>query len=105
MKRLFVIQEHNAKRAGLHWDLRFEDNGVLKSWAVPKHRLPEVGERLLAMPTEDHPWSYRDVDGIIEDGYGAGTVKLVYSDQVEVKTFTDSKIAFTYDVVSTLCSC
>lgn len=97
MKRLFVIQEHNAKAAGLHWDIRFEDEGVLKSWAVPKHRLPKVGEQLLAMPTEDHPWSYRDFDGVIESGYGAGTVKLIYSDYIEVSELTDTKAAFTHD--------
>lgn len=97
MNRLFVIQEHDADKAGLHWDIRFEDKGVLKSWVIPKHRLPEFGEKLLAIPVEDHSLDYANFEGIIEEGYGAGSVKLVHCDQVEVSTLTDTKIIFEYD--------
>lgn len=80
----FCIQEHNAEKAGLHWDFRIEINGVLKSWAIPKHRLPKDGERLLAVPTEDHPMSYLEWSGTIEEGYGKGTVKLIAAGDCEI---------------------
>lgn len=100
MNRLFVIQEHNAKVAGLHWDLRFEHNGVLVSFAVPKHRLPAADERLLAIPTEDHPMWYKDFDGVIHEGYGAGTVKLIFCGETEVSELSGSKIKFTYEGIT-----
>lgn len=118
MEKLFVIQEHDAKVAKLHWDLRFEADGelitylgmrtddtsepmentskVLRSFAIPKHRLPEMGEKLLAVPTENHPWSYRTFEGVIPSGYGAGTVKLLFSDYIEVEALTQDRVKFTY---------
>lgn len=97
MKRWLTIQEHHAKRAGLHWDLRIEnDVKKLASWVIPKHRLPVENETLLAIPVEDHSWDYRNFDGEIADGYGAGIVKLIHSDEVEVQ-ITDKKIKFEYE--------
>ncbi len=82
----FTIQEHQAKRAGLHWDLRLQltPDGKMTSWAIPKHKLPDKGERLLLIPVEDHELSYQAFEGEIAEGYGAGTVKLVANGDFEL---------------------
>jgi len=116
----YVIQDHKSKKE--HFDLRLqwpdgnlntydrkrnfketsepshskESESVLKSWAVPKHRLPAINERLLAVGVEDHPLEYKDFKGEIPQGlYGAGQVEIYSEGKWELLEYSpEAKIKF-----------
>ncbi|HID92892.1 MAG TPA: hypothetical protein EYP60_02240 [bacterium (Candidatus Stahlbacteria)] len=88
---IFVIQKHYAKR--LHYDLRLEIDGVLKSWAIPKEPPTATGVKRLAVQVEDHPIDYASFEGVIPEGqYGAGTVEIWDSGDFKLIEMEENKI-------------
>jgi len=89
---IFVIHEHHATH--LHWDLRLEVAGVLKSWALPKALPRTKGIKRLAIQVEDHLKSYADFEGEIKEGYGKGTVKIWDKGTYRLESKEPEKIVF-----------
>jgi DNA ligase D-like protein (predicted 3'-phosphoesterase) len=88
---MYVIHKHAATH--LHYDLRLEIEGVLRSWAVPKEPSTEEGVKRLAVAVEDHELGYADFEGAIPKGqYGAGRVDIWDKGSFEILEKTRHKI-------------
>lgn len=80
---IFVLHRHHASR--LHYDLRIEENGTLRSWALPRGLPPRPGIKRLAVHVEDHPLEYATFEGIIPKGqYGAGQMWIFARGKCEI---------------------
>lgn len=89
-----MIQRHDARR--LHYDFRLEHDGVLVSWALPKGVPTDPAVNHLAVPTEDHPMSYRHFEGEIPRGeYGAGSVRIWDAGEYELEKWRDDEVIAT----------
>ena len=90
---LYLIQKHYASH--LHYDLRLEMNGVLKSWALPKHPSLKQGVKRLAIETENHEMDYAKFEGEIPEGlYGAGIVEIWDKGNYEMEEKEKNKYVF-----------
>jgi bifunctional non-homologous end joining protein LigD len=98
----FVVQEHHTPRGRtgqrVHWDLRLERDGVLRSWAVPKGPPTEPGVNRLAVPTEDHPLEYASFSGTITAGeYGGGQVSIWDAGRYACEKWAEDHVTVAFD--------
>lgn len=94
----FVLHRHEAKRAGLHYDLRikYPNKKLLASWAIPSAKIPQNNqEKVLAVQTPDHGKYWLYFEGDIPDGeYGAGSIKIIQKGNVEILGWSSNHITF-----------
>jgi hypothetical protein len=93
----FGVHDHTSVKAGRHYDLRLGDKktGKAYSWAIPKAKLPEPGEQVLAIPTFIHSVKYMDFEGIIGEGYGQGKVTLPHRGKAIIHKASPEMTKFT----------
>ena len=95
----FIIHQHLAKKAGLHYDIRLGHDGVLKSWVSRK--LPDLinnkSKKIIAFETPDHDSSWFDFQGEITDGYGAGKVEIWDKGTFKLITWNEKQITVIFD--------
>ena len=105
-----VRQRHDAKRSGLHEDTRFGSPSGLFSFATPRFLPEKPGEKRLMIPQPIHDWTYKDFEGTIQNGYGAGDVSKIEESPVVIVKNTPNHIQFTrgntkdaplYDMIQT----
>ena len=96
-----AIQQHDAKKAGRHWDLRLVDpeTGFAHSWAIPRAMFPGAAKKILAVRTPTHTSHYALNFGdsgpqTIGKGYGKGTVQIVHKEPIEVQRSGNNKVKF-----------
>jgi len=98
----FVVHEHRTPRGRsgerVHWDLRLERDGVLKSWAVPQGPPTHPGLNRLAVPTEDHPLAYASFSGTIAAGeYGGGEPTIWDAGRYATEKWADDHVTVAFD--------
>jgi len=95
-RQRFVVHEHNARKAGLHYDLRLEMNGVLKDWAFRKELPLEPGVKRYGVKQEDHELRWLEFEGEIAEGYGAGTMRIWDRGEYEILKSEEDKLVLKF---------